>query len=608
MTRKTEKMKELENIYLSLYNSQEMLKDLVSIMDKYKNERKPDLIKLDKERKKKPLWYLSSDMVGETMYTELYAQTFTGVKKRIPHLKNLGVRYLHLMPFMAMPEKDNDGGFAVSDFLSADRKFGTNKDLEELADALRENDISLCMDFVMNHTADNHEWAERAKKGEKEYQEMYFCYEDRRIPDEYEKTTPEVFPESAPGNFTYSEEMGKWVLTSFYPYQWDINYSNPRVFNEIASAMLFWANKGVEVFRLDAVPYIWKRLGTTSRNLPEVHKIVRMIRLILEEVAPCVILKGEVVMAPKELEAYFGTPEKPECHLLYGVSTMVNLWGALASEDVRLLEHQVETILSMPEHCSFVNYIRCHDDIGWGFDEDREREIGIDPLQHKIFMYRFYSGKFENSYARGELYNFDPKSLDARSCGTTASLTGIESALESGLESRLDSARRRFFLLYSAVYSLRGFPLINSGDEIGQLNDYSYKEDENKKEDQRYLHRSAFDWKKEKNSQKEGSYENFFFKCLSMLRDIRKNNAKVFAPGAKVTTWYSHNRHVFALRRTNEEKEMLIVFNFSHNAQNAYFELLDGVYKDLLTGRSFEPGLSIPLGDYQVRFLVKDNN
>lgn len=600
-----ERLKELEELYTKLYPDRKGFEELVRTMDRHAEERKASLRALDEKRRSTPLWYLTSDMVGETMYTELFNVSFEGLRGKVDHIKGMGVRYLHLMPFLKMPKGDNDGGFAVSDFMHVDGKFGSDKDLENLADTLRENGISLCMDFVMNHSADSHEWAIRAKKGEKEYQDMYFCYPDRSYPDEYEKTVPEVFPESAPGNFTWSEEMGKWVLTSFYPYQWDLNYANPKVFNAIAEAMLRWANMGVEVFRLDAVPYIWKKLGTNSRNLPEVHTIVRMIRLILEEVAPSVILKGEVVMAPKELAAYFGTAERPECHLLYGVSTMVNLWGALASEDVRLLESQVEALLALPPHCNFVNYIRCHDDIGWGFDEQKEHELGIDPLKHKIFMYSFFCGCYPSSYARGELYNYDERSLDARSCGTTASLVGCESAFENGIEARMDSAKRRFFLLYSAVYALRGFPLINSGDEIGQLNDYTYKNDPDKKDDQRYLHRSRFDWKKAELKDEKGTYQNFFYSTLRMLADIRRSHGDVFSPEASVSTWHTHNPHVFAIRRRNKGKDMLIVFNFSHEAQNAQFDYFEGSYRDILTGRSQEPGLNVTLGDWQVRFLEK---
>ena len=591
---------ELEWLYMELYGNREMLLELEGLMAKAAEERKAELSRLDERRLADPRWFVRSNAVGETMYTNLFAGTFNGLAKKVDYLKKLGITYLHLMPFLKTPDKDNDGGFAVSDFLDTDRKLGTPEDVEALADVLRENGISLCMDFVMNHTSDEHEWAMKAKAGDPEAQDMYMTFPDRTIPDEFERTMPEVFPETAPGNFIYSEEMGRWVLSTFYPKQWDLNYHNPAVFNAIAHAMLVWADRGVEVFRLDAVPYIWKELGTNCRNLPRVHTIVRMIRLILEAVAPAVILKGEVVMAPKELAAYFGTDEKPECHLLYGVSSMVNIWGALASEDIRLLKCQTEDLLSLPAHSAFVNYVRCHDDIGWGFDESKETELGIDPLLHKIFQYRFWSGEFPGSYACGGLYNYDAKTLDARTVGTTASLVGLESAKDA---KDREMAIRRFRLIYATVFALKGLPLINSGDEIGMLNDEDYADDPEKKDDSRYLHRPRFDWDKEKKASRNGTTENRLFSIITELEDIR-NGSPLFEPEAEVFTWDSHNDKVFALRRRNDGKTLLAVFNYSHDIQKARFEYFTGRYHDLLTGREVEPGLWFDLSPYQVLFLA----
>lgn len=591
---------ELEWLYMELYGNRDMLLDLERLMAEAAEGRKGELNRLDERRLADPRWFIRSNAVGETMYTNLFAGTFNGLAKKVDYLRKLGITYLHLMPFLKTPDKDNDGGFAVSDFLDTDRKLGTPDDVEALADVLRENGISLCMDFVMNHTSDEHEWAMKAKAGDPQAQDMYMTFPDRTIPDEFEKTMPEVFPETAPGNFIYSEEMGRWVLSTFYPRQWDLNYHNPAVFNAIAHAMLAWANRGVEVFRLDAVPYIWKELGTSCRNLPRVHTIVRMIRLMLEAVAPAAILKGEVVMAPKELAAYFGTEEKPECHLLYGVSAMVNIWGALASEDIRLLKCQIEDLLALPSHSAFVNYVRCHDDIGWGFDERKEAELGIDPLLHKIFQYRFWSGEFPGSYACGGLYNYDAKTLDARTVGTTASLVGLESAKDA---KDREMAIRRFRLIYATVFALKGLPLINSGDEIGMLNDEGYASDPDKKDDSRYLHRPRFDWDKEKRASRNGTTENRLFSIIRELEDIR-NGSPLFEPEAEVFTWDSHNDKVFAIRRRNGSKTLLAVFNYSHDIQKARFEYFTGRYHDLLTGREVEPGLWFDLSPYQVLFLA----
>ena len=329
------------------------------------------------------------------------------------------------------------------------------------------------------------------------------------------------------------------------------------------------------------------------------------MRLVLEIVCPAVILKGEVVMAPKELKAYFGTPEAPECHLLYNVSLMVNFWSALASQDVRLLEHMAEDILSMEDHCSFVNYIRCHDDIGWGLDEDYERKIGIDPLKHKIFLYRFFEGSYPSSYSLGQLYNYDPVSLDARSCGTTASLCGIESARNHFDSELLEKGIRRDMLMHAALYSFRGFPMLSSGDEIGQLNDWSYMNEPEKALDSRNLHRSPFNWKKEKMAEKGEGYEGRIFSGILNLDRIRKEDP-CFAPDAKVTTWHSHSDKVFSIRRTVDGRDMLCVMNFGDSREWVHYDYFLGEYKDVFSSRIVEPGLGFTLEPYEYMYLVQD--
>lgn len=597
---------EMEDIFRRLYESDEKLDDLIDIMKKYHKERNRELKELDKKREKDPLWYKRGDMLGLTMYTDLFAGSLKNLKDKVDYLDRLSLKYLHLMPLLKMPEKDNDGGYAVEDFFSIDPRFGTNEDLAELTAQLRKHGISLCLDFVMNHTASTHEWAKKAESGDKHYQDYYMCFSDRTYPDEYEKTTPEVFPSTAPGNFIWNEKMQKWVLSSFYPFQWDLNYRNPEVLNEMLSSALYLANLGVEVFRLDAVPYIWKKLGTTSRNLPEVHLIVRLMRIVLEIVCPSVILKGEVVMAPKELKAYFGTPEAPECHLLYNVSLMVNFWSSLASQDVRLLEHMAEDILSMEEHCSFVNYIRCHDDIGWGLDEDYERKIGIDPLKHKIFLYRFFEGSFPGSYSLGQLYNYDRVSLDARSCGTTASLCGIENGRNHFDDTMIEMGVKRDLLMHAALYSFRGFPMLSSGDEIGQLNDWSYMNNPSLALDSRNIHRSHFNWDNEKKAREGKGYEGEIMKGILTLDRVRKTEP-CFAPEAKVNTWKSHSDGVFSIRRTIEGRDMLCVMNFRGSKEKVHYDYFMGEYEDLFTKRVVNPGIGFELQPYEYLYLVQDN-
>lgn len=594
---------ELRGIYEELYHNGEQYERLKELMKEAFTKRSAALKALDRKREQTPQWYRESRMLGITMYPKLFAGGLKGLMERLDYLSEQKITYLHLMPLLKMPHPLNDGGYAVEDFRTVDAQIGTNRELAALTGELRKRGISLCLDVVMNHTADTHEWAVRAKAGEKEYQDRYYCYDTWDIPSQFEQTMPQVFPATAPGNFTWCEEMQKYVLTTFYPYQWDLNYRNPAVFNEMTANILFLANLGVEIFRIDAVPYIWKELGTSCRNLPQVHRIVRMLRMVLEVVCPAVILKGEVVMAPQELPAYFGTPQHPECHMLYGVSGMVNLWAALATQDTRLLKHQMDVIHSLPDNCWFVNYLRCHDDIGWGLDEEEERRLMIDPLLHKEYLYRFYEGSFPGSFARGELYNFDPISRDARSCGTTASLCGIEKGGFEGDQEQVRTGIRRDLLMHAACMSLEGFLMLSSGDEIGQVNDYSYKENPDTAQDSRYLHRSPFNWENAALRAVPGTVQQEIWDGLKQMEELRRNEP-CFGPDARVTTWDTLTPKVFAIRRTWEERELVCLANFSAECQQAHLPSLSGTYQDLFTGEDIAPQ-AVPLAPYQYRWMAK---
>ncbi len=591
---------ELEWLFMELYDDRAALERLEAAMKDAFDERSDELHALDQRRLCDPDWYKQPDMLGMTMYTTLFAGTIQGLAQKLPYLQEQGIRYLHLMPLLRMPHPHNDGGYAVEDFACVDPLLGVNDDLAALTEKLRAAGISLCLDFVMNHSASTHEWAMRAKAGEKAYQDMYFCYEDRTIPDQFEQTMPEVFPATVPGNFTFCQEMGKWVLTTFHDYQWDLNYRNPAVFIEMVRSMLTLANLGVEVLRIDAVPYIWKELGTSCRNLPQVHTIVRMVRLILECVCPAVILKGEVVMAPQELAAYFGTPEKPECHVLYNSSVMLNLWGALASGDTRLLKRQLDIFHGLPEHCWFVNYLRCHDDIGWGFDEDAEREMGIDPLLHKEYVYRFFEGGFPGSWSLGELYNYDPVTRDARTCGTLASLCGVEKALGDQDADALERAIARVLLMHGVMLFQKGLPMLNSGDEIAQLNGWDYRKDEALAEDSRNLHRTAFSDEQAALRHEAGTLQERVFSGLARLEALRDDPA--FAPDAYVSTWDTGDSGVLALIRFCGNEALIGLFNFTGKAASARLHALDGEYRELDSG-ALQTLSGIQVDAYEMKFL-----
>ncbi len=600
--RLAQRQDELDWLYMELYHDRDRLDGLKAMMARAYGGRGEGLRRLDKKREAGPEWFRACKMLGVTMYPGLFAGSLKGVEEKLGYLKEQGITYVHLMPLLKMPHPDNDGGYAVEDFNQVDPTLGSNGDLARLAAAMRRRGMSLCLDFVINHTADTHDWAMRAKAGEREYQDRYICFDSPDIPREMEKTIPDVFPETAPGSFIFVPEMGKYVCSSFHPYQWDLNYRNPAVFHDMADSMLRLANLGVEVLRIDAVPYLWKQIGTTCRNLPQVHTIMRLIRLITECVCPGVILKGEVVMAPRELAPYFGTADKPECHLLYNASTMATQWSALASGDVRQLKRQLDDLHSLPAHCCFVNYLRCHDDIGWGLNEDYGRALGIDPVAHKKYLYEFFEGSFPGSFARGERYNYNPATQDARTCGTTASLCGIEKGLYEGDEGQVALGVRRDLMMHAAVMCMAGFPMLSSGDEIGQLNGYGYHDDPILREDSRNLHRTPFSWDNAARRTTPGTVQQRLWDGLRQLEKLRAGQP-CFGPGAWVTTWDTHNNSVLAIVRRTGDETMACLFNFSGLAQTVWLDGLEGEFSDLISGeRACCP--SGTLGPYQYQLCL----
>ena len=577
---------ELRWLYMELYNNGDMFAELCDKMRTFAVERDTDLLAMDKEREANPTWFRGNDMLGMMLYIDNFAGNLKGVKEKLSYLSSCNVNCIHLMPFLESPKGRSDGGYAVADFRKVQPELGKMEDLKDLARACHKKHINLCMDFVMNHTSEDHEWAKKAREGDGEYMSRYFFYDNLAIPTEYDRTVPQVFPTTAPGNFTYLDKMGYYVMTTFYPYQWDLNYKNPRVFNEMMYNFLYLANQGMDIIRIDAVPYIWKELGTQCRNLPQVHTIVRMMRMICEIVCPSVLLLGEVVMEPEKVVPYFGTVEKPECHMLYNVTTMATTWHSVASRDIRLLKKQMDIVNSLPKDYLFLNYLRCHDDIGWGLDYATLKDWGMKEVEHKRFLNQYFTGRHEGSVSRGELYNDDPVTQDARFCGTTASMCGVESALERGDENSLSAAIRQDLMLHAYMLTQSGIPMLYSGDEIGQLNDASYKEDAAKKEDSRYLHRGKFKWNLASKKDKKGTLEERIFSGLAKLEQIRRSR-DVFKSDAAVYTYDVKDDSILCILRENEKERFIAIFNFSDEAKTAWMEE-SGTYENLMTGEKLE--------------------
>ena len=589
---------ELRWLYMELYGNSSMFAELCDNMKRFYMERNTDLRASDASREKRPDWYKQNDMMGMMFYIDNFAGNMKGVQKKLDYIEQCGVNYIHLMPFLDTPEGRSDGGYAVSDFRKVQEKLGTMEDLEHLTAACHEKDINVCMDFVMNHTSEDHEWAKRARQGDGEYMSRYFFFDNWDIPAKYEQTVPQVFPTTAPGNFTWLPDAGHFVMTSFYPYQWDLNYRNPRVFNEMMYNFLFLANKGIDIVRIDAVPYIWKELGTTCRNLQQVHTIVRMMRMIGEIVCPGILLLGEVVMEPEKVVPYFGTVEKPECHMLYNVTTMATTWHTVATRDVSLLKKQLDIVDSLPKDYVFLNYLRCHDDIGWGLDYATLEQEGMMERSHKQYLNDYFQGYAGNSTSRGELYNADSVTGDARFCGTTASMCGIEKAGFEQNPVAMDLAIRKDLMLHAYMFMQSGIPVLYSGDEIAQVNDYTYKADPNKVADSRYIHRGVMHWDLAEKRNDLSTVEGKMFLGLQKLEQIRKEE-KAFVSYADTWTVETWEKGVLCIGRFYDGEKIYGLFNFSEYDKTAWINENDGLYVDLISGQKMKAcGVNIPAFGY----------
>ena len=585
---------ELRWLYTELYGNDSMFAELCDHMEQFYGERGEELKKLDLRREEQSGWYKQNDMLGMMFYIDNFAGNMQGVRSRLDYIEKCNVNYIHLMPFLETPKGRSDGGYAVSDFRKVQEKLGSMEDLDALTAACHKKGINVCMDFVMNHTSEDHEWAKKARKGDGEYMSRYFFFDNAYLPSMYENTVPQVFPTTAPGNFTYLPDAGHFVMTTFYPYQWDLNYKNPRVFNEMMYNFLYLANRGIDIIRIDAVPYIWKELNTSCRNLPQVHTIVRMMRMISEIVCPGVLLLGEVVMEPEKVVPYFGTVEKPECHMLYNVTTMATTWHTVATRNVGLLKKQLDIVNSLPKQYVFLNYLRCHDDIGWGLDYASLRMEGMDERAHKKYLNDYFQGYAGDSNSRGELYNADPVTGDARFCGTTASMCGVEKAGFEKDGQAMEKAIRMDVMLHAYMFMQSGIPVLYSGDEIGQVNDYTYKKDPDKAPDSRYIHRGAMNWELADKASDETTVEGKLFQSLSRLELLRRRE-KVFVSYADTWTIETWDPSVLCIGRYYEGEKILGLFNFSEHDRTAWINETDGDYVDLLSGQERKAsGVDIP--------------
>ena len=586
----------------------EMANQLVEIAAQNFQQRPADLRLLDLRRHADPQWYQHQQMLGYATYADLFAGDLKGVADRVDYLVELGVTYLHLMPLLKPRPAQNDGGYAIMDYRAVRSDLGSIDDLRELATVLRSHGISLTLDLVLNHVAAEHQWAKNARNGDPFYRQYFHMFADRELPDAYERTLPEVFPDFAPGNFSYDEESHSWVWTTFNTWQWDLNWHNPEVFYEFADLILWLANLGVECLRLDAIAFIFKRMGTNCQNQPEVHAITQALRTVARIAAPALIFKAEAIVGPADLAPYLGVGKHAGkvSDLAYQNSLMVQIWSALAAKDTRLFCAAMNRFPAKPPTTVWGTYLRCHDDIGWAIDDGDAASVGLNGYEHRRFLADYYAGLYPMSDARGLIFQENLLTGDRRISGTAASLAGIEAALISGDDIHLDLAIRRYVLAHCLVLGFGGLPLIYMGDELGLRNYYDFVEELDHADDNRWVHRPPMPWDLADRRHIEGTVESRIWHRLRHVITVRSSLPSLDA-SVESEILDPVNPAVLVFLRRFSSQTMVGVYNMTTESQRLprWVVPLGNWAWDALTDETPLTDGPLTLDGYQVRWFVQ---
>jgi len=569
-------------LFLQLYgnraDAEEKLTELIAALANSYQQRPAELRNKDTQREQNPDWFLSQNWVGMALYCDRFAGGLAGVNQRVDYLNELGVNMVHIMPMMQAPAGANDGGYAISDFRQVDSRFGTLSDITKLSDTLRSKEMLLTLDVVINHTSDEHQWAQKAREGDPKYCDYYYLYPDRQLPDQFEQTLPEIFPETAPGSFTWDDELQQWVMTVFNNYQWDLNYRNPDVFREMIEIILFWANQGADILRLDAPAFIWKQLGTGCQNLPEAHLILQLFKDCAQIVCPGVLFIAEAIVAPKEIIKYFGPDPIAgrECEIAYNATFMALLWDAVATRNTKVLNQALHSLPAKPERTTWLNYVRCHDDIGLGFEDADITAAGLTPYDHRRYLMQYLTGQYADSSSRGLAFATNEKTGDARISGSLASLAGLEKAVVNQDSHATELALQRILTLHALTMSYGGITLLYYSDELATLNDYSYENEPEKAPDNRWVHRPKIDWERAEQRHIDGTKEQRTFSGLQELIALRKRT-EVFADFNNRELLGNDNQHLFSFARYDPAGKLAPVVVVANFDEQDHFLNLDNL-------------------------------
>jgi len=325
---------------------------------------------------------------------------------------------------------------------------------------------------------------------------------------------------------------------------------------------------------MDAVAFMWKQMNTDCENLPEVHKLLRAFNSLCRIAAPSVLFKSEAIVHPDFVVQYI---DRYECQLSYNPLQMALTWEALATRDTSMLSQAIERRHNIARGCAWVNYVRSHDDIGWTFSDEDALELGKNGGNHRKFLNAFFVNRHPGSFARGVPFQDNPRTGDCRISGTTASLAGLESGEQGALE--------RVLLAYSIAMSTGGIPLIYLGDEVGQLNDYTYINDPAKMDDSRWVNRPPYPADRYSQRHDPDTIPGQLYAGMQHLIKLRKATEE-FA-GGRAVGFHTGNPAVLGYQRPGPSSTVLCLVNFSDDAQWVGRDRFSGMpaeAKDLITG------------------------
>jgi len=594
---------ELKEKYFMLYDTNKInyFNELIHII-KYAYKSRSYILKGKDIIHREP-----NDYIGMVLYIDLFSKDLIKFKDKICYLEEMGINLIHIMPIMKTRDGEDDGGYAISDYNDVNTQLGSWQDFKEVVYLLREKSIDVCIDFVLNHTAQEHTWAQNALNGDKKYQNMYYMFDSYDIPKKFESTITENFPEVAPGNFTFFEQINKWVFTTFYGYQWDLNYNNPEVLNLMIEQLLVLSNVGVNVFRMDAAPHIWKKLGTNCFNLPEVHFVLSIIKLALNMVSQNITLFEEVVADCNIIQQYHHS-QNGKRNILYNFPLMVSIWNSLATSDTRYMQQVINKIGIVVNGNGWVNFVRNHDDLAFCIENDVISSIGMDPDLHEKFLIDYYSGKFDESFSRGELYAYNKQTQKARIVGTTASLCGIEKGKEDNGNEEIEDGIKKILLMYGITFSFNGLCMVYSGDEMGTLNDYSYKMCEQKTKDARWLHRTQFNWNGIENLKKDNSIESKIYYGIQRYINVKKSFS-IIRKSSKISSIDINNKNVIVYFKHINLEYLIVIANFSNSLQGINLFFVSEITQteraiDSITNKIYDLKHNIFLEKYSILWLI----